>query len=187
VIVFTRTKHGADRVAKNLVHDGFDAEAIHGNKSQNNRQRALQGFRDGRVRVLVATDIAARGIDVPGVTHVVNYELPDEPETYVHRIGRTARNGAAGAAITLCADEERGKLAAVERLIRLRLLPEGARAAGATPKKQPKGKPQAGRAGAAKQAKSKPQPDRAGASKQASRQRRRWRGNRKAKPASVPA
>src|SRR5262249_31491213 len=91
VIVFTRTKHGADRVARNLEEDGFGAEAIHGNKSQNARQRALQAFRDGRARVLVATDIAARGIDVPGVTHVVNYDLPTEPETYVHRIGRTAR------------------------------------------------------------------------------------------------
>jgi ATP-dependent RNA helicase RhlE len=135
VIVFTRTKHGADRVAQNLEKDGFEAEAIHGNKSQNARQRALNGFRDGSIRLLVATDIAARGIDVPGVTHVVQYELPDEPETYVHRIGRTGRNGASGAAIALVADEERGKLAAVERLIRKKLLPEGA----------PKPAPQAGK------------------------------------------
>jgi ATP-dependent RNA helicase RhlE len=125
VIVFTRTKHGADRVVKNLEKDGFGAEAIHGNKSQNARQRALQGFRDGRVRVLVATDIAARGIDVPGVTHVVQYELPDEPETYVHRIGRTARNGAGGAAIALVAHEERAKLAAIEKLIRMKIVAEG--------------------------------------------------------------
>ncbi|MFN3615435.1 MAG: DEAD/DEAH box helicase, partial [Rubrimonas sp.] len=94
VIVFARTKRGCDRVARNLEQDGFPAEAIHGDKAQNARQRALDAFRRGRVRVLVATDIAARGIDVEGVTHVVNFDLPDEPESYTHRIGRTARNGA---------------------------------------------------------------------------------------------
>lgn len=116
VIVFARTKHGCDRVAENLEKDGVLAEAIHGNKSQNARQRALNLFRQGRVRVLVATDIAARGIDVTGISHVINYELPDEPESYVHRIGRTARNGADGAAITLCDGSERDKLRAVERV-----------------------------------------------------------------------
>ena len=90
VIVFARTKHGADRVTQNLEKDGIDAEAIHGNKAQNARQRALNAFRNGHVRVLVATDIVARGIDVPGVSHIINYDLPDEPENYVHRIGRTA-------------------------------------------------------------------------------------------------
>src|SRR5690606_1911225 len=101
VIIFSRTKHGADRVAKNLAIDGHEAAAIHGNKSQNARQAALKGFANGTVRILVATDIAARGIDVKDITHVVNYELPDDPENYVHRIGRTGRNGASGIAITL--------------------------------------------------------------------------------------
>ncbi|HEV7346096.1 MAG TPA: DEAD/DEAH box helicase [Devosia sp.] len=122
VIIFSRTKHGADRVAKNLEIDGHKAAAIHGNKSQNARQAALKGFATGDVRILVATDIAARGIDVPGISHVVNYELPDDPENYVHRIGRTGRNGASGVAITLCDGTERGKLRDVERLIR-RTLP----------------------------------------------------------------
>src|SRR5690606_28642777 len=122
VIIFARTKHGADRITKNLGIDGHEAAAIHGNKSQNARQAALKGFASGRVRILVATDIAARGIDVPGITHVINYELPDDAENYVHRIGRTARNGASGCAITLCDGTERGKLRDVERLIR-RTLP----------------------------------------------------------------
>ncbi|HEY0920340.1 DEAD/DEAH box helicase [Devosia sp.] len=122
VIIFSRTKHGADRVTKNLTIDGHQAAAIHGNKSQNARQAALKGFASGQVRILVATDIAARGIDVPGITHVINYELPDDAENYVHRIGRTGRNGASGIAITLCDGTERGKLRDVERLIR-RTLP----------------------------------------------------------------
>lgn len=122
VIVFTRTKHGADAVTRHLERDGYPVAAIHGNKSQNARQRALNGFRDGSVRILVATDIAARGIDVPGITHVVNYDLPDEPETYVHRIGRTGRNGADGASITLYdPGTENQKLRAVERVIRNKL------------------------------------------------------------------
>ena len=122
VIIFSRTKHGADRVAKNLAIDGHEAAAIHGNKSQNARQAALKAFSSGRARILVATDIAARGIDVPNITHVINYELPDDPENYVHRIGRTARNGASGSAITLVDGGERAKLRDVERLIR-RTLP----------------------------------------------------------------
>ena len=122
VIIFSRTKHGADRVTKNLSIDGHQAAAIHGNKSQNARQAALKAFSSGRARILVATDIAARGIDVPNISHVINYELPDDPENYVHRIGRTGRNGASGVAITLCGGEERGKLRDVERLIR-RTLP----------------------------------------------------------------
>ncbi|WP_245419625.1 DEAD/DEAH box helicase [Phyllobacterium salinisoli] len=122
VIVFTRTKHGADAVTRNLERDGFVVAAIHGNKSQNARQRALNGFKDGSVRILVATDIAARGIDVVGISHVVNYDLPDEPESYVHRIGRTGRNGASGAAITLYdPGAENAKLKAVERVIRMKL------------------------------------------------------------------
>jgi ATP-dependent RNA helicase RhlE len=118
VIIFSRTKHGADRVAKNLAADGHEAAAIHGNKSQNARQAALKGFASGDVRILVATDIAARGIDVPNITHVINFELPDDAENYVHRIGRTARNGASGHAISLVDGTETDKLRDVERLIR---------------------------------------------------------------------
>jgi ATP-dependent RNA helicase RhlE len=118
VLVFTRTKHGANRVAEQLDRGGVPSQAIHGNKSQNARQRALDSFKAGRTRVLVATDIAARGIDVDGVTHVINFEIPDEPETYVHRIGRTARAGAAGVALSFCAADERGALRDIERLIR---------------------------------------------------------------------
>ncbi len=121
VIVFARTKHGADRVTRDLGRDGLDAAVIHGNKSQNARQKALNGFRDGTVRILVATDIAARGIDVPGVSHVVNFDLPDEAESYVHRIGRTGRNGASGIAITLVDPSENAKLRQVERVIRMKL------------------------------------------------------------------
>jgi ATP-dependent RNA helicase RhlE len=118
VIVFTRTKHGADKVVKFLERDGVVAEAIHGNKSQGARQRALNNFRNGRSRVLVATDIASRGIDVDDVTHVINYELPNVPESYVHRIGRTARAGAAGIAISFCDASERPHLRSIERLIK---------------------------------------------------------------------
>jgi ATP-dependent RNA helicase RhlE len=117
-IVFTRTKHGADRVARHLEAAGVGAQAIHGNKSQNQRVRALESFRNGTTRVLVATDIAARGIDVDGITHVVNFELPDVPESYVHRIGRTARAGASGQAISLCDNEERSLLRQIEKLTR---------------------------------------------------------------------
>ena len=118
VLVFTRTKHGADRVVRHLGQAGIEATAIHGNKSQPQRERALAGFRSGRNRVLVATDIAARGIDVEGVSHVINFELPNVPEDYVHRIGRTARAGAAGVAISLCSDEERSYLRDIEKLTR---------------------------------------------------------------------
>lgn len=121
VIVFTRTKHRANRVAERISKSGVTAEAIHGNKSQNARQRALAEFRNGKVRVLVATDIAARGIDIDDVTHVVNFELPNEPESYVHRIGRTARAGATGIAVAFCAPDERPYLRAIERLTSHRL------------------------------------------------------------------
>ncbi len=117
-LVFSRTKHGADRIVKQLGADGIAAMAIHGNKSQPQREKALAAFKDGSAPVLIATDIAARGIDVDGVTHVVNFDLPHVPETYVHRIGRTARAGAAGAAISLCASEERPLLRDIEKLIR---------------------------------------------------------------------
>ncbi|MBL8838461.1 MAG: DEAD/DEAH box helicase [Alphaproteobacteria bacterium] len=117
-LVFTRTKHGADRVVRHLEAVGIQAAAIHGNKSQNQRERALEGFRTGRAPILVATDIAARGIDVDGVTHVINFDLPNVSESYVHRIGRTARAGAAGTAISLCAPEERTYLRDIEKLTR---------------------------------------------------------------------
>ena len=117
-LIFTRTKHGADKVAKRLSESGIEATAIHGNKSQGQREKALAGFRSGHFRVMIATDIAARGIDVDGISHVVNFDLPNVPESYVHRIGRTARAGAAGSAIALVAPEERGLLRDIERLIR---------------------------------------------------------------------
>ena len=118
VIVFTRTKHGANKVAEVLGRGGFAAEAIHGNKSQNARQRALERFRSGHAPILVATDIAARGIDIDDISHVINFELPHEPESYVHRIGRTARAGASGVAISLVDGAERGLLKQIERLTR---------------------------------------------------------------------
>ncbi|MGE5259592.1 MAG: helicase-related protein, partial [Actinomycetota bacterium] len=117
-LVFTRTKRGADRVCKQLKQSGIAADALHGNKAQNARVRALEAFRTGKVRVLVATDIAARGIDVPNISHVINYELPNEPESYVHRIGRTARAGAEGAALSFCDQSERPYLRAIEKLMR---------------------------------------------------------------------
>jgi ATP-dependent RNA helicase RhlE len=120
-LVFTRTKHGADRVARQLNQAGIRAEAMHGNKSQSARQRTLAGFKSNRPPVLVATDVAARGIDVDGVSHVFNYDLPHEPEMYVHRIGRTGRAGAAGIAVSFCDREERKLLQAIERLIRRKL------------------------------------------------------------------
>ncbi len=150
-LVFTRTKRGADRVAQHLEAAGVDAAAIHGNKSQNQRVRALEGFRRGATRVLVATDIAARGIDIDGVTHVVNYELPDVPEAYVHRIGRTARAGASGRAISLCDNGERPLLRQIEKLTR-QTLPftdrrsAGGRSAVAEPTRDAASRPQ-GRGG----------------------------------------
>ena len=121
VIVFTRTKHGANKVAEHLEKAGHSADAIHGNKSQNARQRALEAFRTGQARVLVATDIAARGIDIDEITHVVNFELPDVAESYVHRIGRTARAGAGGIAIAFCDGTERDSLRAIEKLVKQKL------------------------------------------------------------------
>ncbi|MDZ3832935.1 MAG: DEAD/DEAH box helicase [Sphingopyxis sp.] len=128
-LIFTRTKHGADRVVRHLKGAGIDAFAIHGNKSQAQRTTALQAFRSGQVRLLVATDIAARGIDVSGVSHVINFEIPNVPEQYVHRIGRTARAGAEGIAISFVAPDEKAYLRDIERVTRTRAepakLPEG--------------------------------------------------------------
>ncbi|MEQ9643692.1 MAG: DEAD/DEAH box helicase [Alphaproteobacteria bacterium] len=126
VIVFTRTKRGADRVATQLARTGVKATAMHGDKSQAARDKALDSFRAGRSRVLVATDVAARGIDVDGVSHVINYELPTDPESYVHRIGRTARAGADGVAISFCAPGEHEQLRGIERLLKRRLTVVGA-------------------------------------------------------------
>jgi ATP-dependent RNA helicase RhlE len=117
VLVFTRTKHGANRLAQQLERDGIEADAIHGNKSQNARTRALRRFKDQELRVLVATDIAARGLDIEELPHVVNYDLPHVAEDYVHRIGRTGRAGAEGAAVSLVSHEDRPLLAAIERLM----------------------------------------------------------------------
>ncbi|HEX7970306.1 MAG TPA: DEAD/DEAH box helicase [Stellaceae bacterium] len=152
-LVFTRTKHGADRVVQQLERAQIRADAIHGNKSQSARQRALANFRAGHTRILVATDIAARGIDIDGISHVINYELPNVPESYVHRIGRTARAGADGIAISFCDAEERAYLKDIEKLTRRPLMvvadhPFHARApahaTGARPTEQ-RNQPEAGR------------------------------------------
>ncbi len=124
-IVFTRTKHAAGRIAEGLCKDGTNAEALHGNKSQSARQHSLARFRSGKARVLVATDVAARGIDVTGVTHVINFDLPNVPECYVHRIGRTARAGASGIAVSFCDDSEMGHLRSIEKLTGNRLIVAG--------------------------------------------------------------
>ena len=137
-LVFTRTKRGANRVAQYLEGAGITAAAIHGNKSQNQRERALEAFKDAKVQVLVATDIAARGIDIDGVSHVINYELPEEPEAYVHRIGRTARAGASGSAFSLCDRSELKYLRGIEKLIRIEIPSEVSDIA-AEPRSQSKG------------------------------------------------
>ncbi len=158
VLVFTRTKHGANKLAVQLERDGIVAAAIHGNKSQSARTRALESFKRGKVRVLVATDIAARGLDIDALPHVVNYELPNVAEDYVHRIGRTGRAGRAGRAVSLVSGEERGLLRGIERLIGGRIeresLPEGFRmpergtaSGGAAPAEAREGAPRHARRG----------------------------------------
>jgi ATP-dependent RNA helicase RhlE len=148
-LVFTRTKHGADRVVRNLDKAGIRAAAIHGNKSQSQRERALDAFRDGRCRILVATDIAARGLDIDGVTHVVNFEIPNVPEQYVHRIGRTARAGAEGVAISFVDADERAYLRDIEKLTRMKITveptPEGFAAPAAAPSSSAPADPKAKR------------------------------------------
>jgi ATP-dependent RNA helicase RhlE len=121
VLVFTRTKHRADKVAEMLNKNRINADAIHGNKSQNQRTKAMHDFKSGHLQVLVATDIAARGIDVDDISHVVNYDLPNEPESYIHRIGRTGRAGANGTAFSFCAADERNFLRSIERLTRTKI------------------------------------------------------------------
>ncbi|WP_373357033.1 DEAD/DEAH box helicase [Pseudoroseicyclus sp. CXY001] len=120
-LVFARTKHGAEKLMRGLVSDGFNATSIHGNKSQGQRDRAIRAFRDGEINVLVATDVAARGIDIPGVSYVVNYDLPEVPENYVHRIGRTARAGREGEAIAFCSGEEVDLLRGIQKLMKIEL------------------------------------------------------------------
>ncbi len=151
-LVFTRTKRGADRVARHLEGHGMKAAAIHGNKSQRQREIALEDFKQSRINILVATDIAARGIDIDLVTHVINYELPEVPEAYVHRIGRTARAGASGIAISLCDAEERDQLRAIERLTRQQIPHEDRRndssiVADRTPPRREDGEPTNGQRG----------------------------------------
>ncbi|HTO34605.1 MAG TPA: helicase-related protein, partial [Flavobacterium sp.] len=116
-LVFARTKHGSDKLVRQLAKTGIYAAAIHGNKSQNARQRALDDFKNSRIRVLIATDIAARGIDIDELPHVINYELPNVPETYVHRIGRTGRAGAKGVAVSFCDTEDKKELNNIQKLI----------------------------------------------------------------------
>jgi len=125
VLVFTRTKHGADRIARNLIENNISAAAIHGDKAQQARQKALLQFRAGQIQVLVATDIAARGIDIEELPLVINYDLPNVPETYVHRIGRTGRAGAGGTAVSFCDHEERVYLRDIQRLIKLEIPVQG--------------------------------------------------------------
>jgi ATP-dependent RNA helicase RhlE len=116
-LIFSRTKHGADKITKDLVKAGIKTEAIHGNKSQNARQKALSNFKSGQIKALIATDIAARGIDIDELSHVINYELPNVPETYVHRIGRTGRAGSSGIAYSFCDEEEMEYLKDIQKLI----------------------------------------------------------------------
>jgi ATP-dependent RNA helicase RhlE len=120
-LIFTRTKHGADKLVKSLQRSGVEAGAIHGNKTQRARTHALESFKTGRTPVLVATDIASRGIDVDEITHVINFDMPNPPETYVHRIGRTARAGSSGTAVSFCDHDELNDLRAIEQLIDMKL------------------------------------------------------------------
>jgi ATP-dependent RNA helicase RhlE len=154
-LVFCRTKHGAEKLVKLLVHWGFAAAAIHGNKSQGQRERALAAFRAGEIRVLVATDVAARGLDIPLVRHVYNYDLPNVPDQYVHRIGRTARAGADGRAVAFCAPAEMADLRAIEKH-----LGEAIPVIGGTPHPEdappPRPAPRGGRAGAKPQGGARP-------------------------------
>ncbi|MBM9596055.1 DEAD/DEAH box helicase [Roseitranquillus sediminis] len=145
-LVFARTKHGAERLMKQLTHAGFSAASIHGNKSQNQRDRALLAFRQNETRVLVATDVAARGIDIPGVGFVYNFDLPNVPENYVHRIGRTARAGASGRAVALCSADEMGELRAIEKVLGERVrIAGGTEWAPARPDRDAARKPNGGR------------------------------------------
>jgi len=195
VLVFTRTKHGADKVVRGLEAAGIAGAAIHGNKSQPARERALAGFKAGSCRVLVATDIAARGIDVEGVSHVINYDLPNVPESYVHRIGRTARAGAAGQAISFCNKEEKAYLADIQKLTRMTVpvlpLPEGFEAgnldADAPIPQRGGGRPQPHARGAKPQGHGASRQNDAGGERGPKGRRRRGGGGQGAGPAAAPA
>ncbi len=187
-LVFTRTKHGADKLVKQLDNANIQAQAIHGNKSQTARERALANFKEGKTRVLVATDIAARGIDIDDVTHVINYDLPNIPESYVHRIGRTARAGASGIAYSFCDAEERAYLRDIEKLIRLRV-PVVTEHPYASTLTQPPPKPQTSPSNQGRprsnQGKSSPahESESRGGQPSSKGSRRRWHGNRSDKSA----
>jgi len=175
-LVFTRTKHGADKVVRHLSREGIEAAAIHGNKSQGARTRALDGFRTGKTQILVATDIAARGIDVEEISHVINYDLTNEPETYIHRIGRTGRAGASGTAISFCTPEDIGHLRAIERLLSSPLRAASARPAPDTPSIRP------GPADQTQTRTRKPQTRNAGSAATRRHRRRRPSGRSHSKP-----
>ncbi|MEQ8369097.1 MAG: DEAD/DEAH box helicase [Alphaproteobacteria bacterium] len=184
VIVFTRTKHRADRVADGLVKSGIPASAMHGNKSQGARQRALEDFRSGRVRALVATDIAARGIDVAGISHVINFDVPVEPESYVHRIGRTARAGAEGVAVTFCDETEFAAWRSIETIVKQPITVAGGErphAVSRTPVKRPQNNRRHGRDDAANTRGG--QPGRAGKGAHDSTPASQLRGKRNRRPA----
>ncbi|TCP61665.1 ATP-dependent RNA helicase RhlE [Rhodovulum bhavnagarense] len=157
-LVFARTKHGAEKLMKGLVADGYNAASIHGNKSQGQRDRAIKAFREGTITTLVATDVAARGIDIPGVAYVVNYDLPEVPDNYVHRIGRTARAGREGEAIALCAPDETDLLAQIEKLMKIEVpVASGTRPSTAQAQRRKPPQPRnRGRSGAAKPQAGKP-------------------------------
>lgn len=166
-LVFARTKHGAEKLMKGLVADGYNAASIHGNKNQSQRDRAIKAFRSGRINVLVATDVAARGIDIPGVAYVVNYELPDVPDNYVHRIGRTARAGREGEAIAFCAPEEADLLRQIQKLMKIDIP-----VASGTPPVGRRGEPRKGRPGAPRAQSRKSANGSAAAAKPAPKRRR---------------
>jgi ATP-dependent RNA helicase RhlE len=173
-LVFARTKHGAEKLMKHLVAAGFGAASIHGNKSQNQRERAIRAFREGEIRVLVATDVAARGIDIPGVSHVYNHDLPEVAESYVHRIGRTARAGAEGKAISLCTPDEVKLLRSIEKLMGMAVTPAGGDALHSEPaggRKENSGRPFRDR----RRPRRKPRPSSAGAPSMPKRNRRKNR------------
>jgi ATP-dependent RNA helicase RhlE len=167
-LVFSRTKHGAEKLKKHLVEQGFAADSIHGNKSQGQRERAIRGFKSGTTKVLVATDVAARGIDIPGVSHVYNFDLPDVAENYVHRIGRTARAGRGGEAIAFCNPSEQGLLRAVEKLMKISIRVDSGQPAAV----EPSAKPQNRRGGGGKKPGGQQQQRRSNGPKQGQRRRR---------------
>ncbi len=179
--MFTRTKRGANRVAEHLEASEVRAEALHGNKSQPAREKSLDRFRTGRARVLVATDIASRGIDVKGISHVINFDLPVEPESYVHRIGRTARAGADGIAISFCDNSERPALRAIERMMGLKVQPVGEVPAETAEPRASKGRPGQYRPQA------RPFASKPGGAKGPSAEQQRRRRNRGSRPAYAAA